>query len=335
MFTMIQRLKHFFQKRFVQWANKRIPISNQHTFSQKNLFIFPSMQGFWFLLVTLLLWLLGTNYENNIVLSLAFLLTTLMVVTILHSYSNLSGLSIELQGASPVFQGEIAEIKILLTRNSKRIREDIGLAWEENDPVHTELVSIIERTVSVSASADQRGWFNPGVLHVKSYFPLGLIRCWARLRFPPAVLVYPKPVDAGPLPPSMAIADEGVESARVGADEFVGFREYHVGDSMKNVSWKHFARGMDVMSKEYSAYVDQRLWLDWDYLGGMDTEARLSRLCYWVLEASKERRDVGLRLPGIEVSPAQGSQHIENMLRELALFRAGEANGNVAESSTL
>jgi uncharacterized protein (DUF58 family) len=52
----------------------------------------------------------------------------------------------------------------------------------------------------------------------------------------------------------------------------------------------------------------------------MDREARLSRLCYWVLQVDAGNDEYGLRLPGIEIAPNRGPQHREEVLKILALF---------------
>jgi uncharacterized protein (DUF58 family) len=63
-------------------------------------------------------------------------------------------------------------------------------------------------------------------------------------------------------------------------------------------------------------------WLDWHALpAGMPAEARLSRLCAWLLAAGDEA-EVGLRLPGVEIRPAHGAGHRRACLEALALWRA-------------
>ena len=308
-----------------QWVDAKRPPAKQHQLNRNNLFIFPSIQGLWFLLADGVLWLVGTNYENNLILALAFLLVTLFVICILHTFSNLSGLSIQFLGVSPVFSGDTAEVKLLLSCRGRRGRDNVQLYWPGNFPTVVSLIENNEAQVKVMIATKGRGWFDPGRLIVKSFFPLGIIRCWTRLNMDCRVLVYPRPIAAGPLPKAHALREEGDTSSHRGADEFSGYKTYQPGDSMRNVAWKHYARGLEVMSKEFSAYVDQRLWLDWDFLAGMEREGRLSRLCYWVLECAKTDDEFGLRLPGTELPPGSGQAHQMQALKMLALF---ENNAN-------
>jgi uncharacterized protein (DUF58 family) len=54
----------------------------------------------------------------------------------------------------------------------------------------------------------------------------------------------------------------------------------------------------------------------------MDRESRLSRLCFWVLQASKTSDEYGLRLPGFERSPANSAAHRLQLLKDLAVFES-------------
>ena len=75
-----------------------------------------------------------------------------------------------------------------------------------------------------------------------------------------------------------------------------------------------------MMVKDFGAYADNRLWLDWDALPGLDVETRLSRLTAWVLELDAGGHAFGLRIPGVEIEPDAGADHRTRVLRRLALF---------------
>ena len=85
-----------------------------------------------------------------------------------------------------------------------------------------------------------------------------------------------------------------------------------------------------MQTKHYADAVDDELWLDWQAVSGMDTEARLSRLCAWALHFSERAQPYGLRLPGLELSPGTGRAHRDAVLRELALFEVAKEAGGQA-----
>ena len=54
----------------------------------------------------LLMWLLGTNYDNNLILALAFLLGSILITCILHTHASLAGLKVELMQIQEGFVGD-------------------------------------------------------------------------------------------------------------------------------------------------------------------------------------------------------------------------------------
>lgn len=310
-------------RRLNQWLDNRLPPRRSVLLNRINVFIFPSQAGFSFLLTILLLWLIGTNYENNLVFGLTFLLTGLFVVSILYTYSNLAGIRVTAVRSKPAFAGENAEFELLVERNNSRNYENLLLSWRDMPPQIVNLTDSGQQRVTLYLPGKQRGWLHPGRILVQTYYPLGLLRAWTWLDLDMSCLIYPKPISAGPIPMAQGAQGDGAITSRNGTEDFYGLKEYQAGESLRHVAWKQYARGQGLHTKEYAASVDRRLWLDWDYLAGMDRENRLSRLCYWVLEAAHTDNEYGLRLPGVEIKPARGIEHRDRLLKLLALFEVG------------
>lgn len=305
--------------RFEKWLDRRIPPSRAVTLDRRNVFIFPTREGFTFALLLVLLLLGAVNYQNSLVFAFAFLLASLFVIGILHTFRNLSGITIELVGCRAAFAGEDAEFHVGVSRADRRVHEGLCFAWPGSIAQTLDLVEG-EAQIKLFVHAPRRGWLRPGRLLVESRFPLGLLRAWSWIDLDASALVYPRPVIAGRAPMTAGTRDSGAALVRDGSDDFVGMREYVQGDSLRQINWKRWARGGNLQVKEFGGYADRRLWLDWDSLPSLDTEARLSRLCGWAVQAARERDDYGLRIPGITVEPDQGDRHRDRVLKALALF---------------
>lgn len=313
-------LAKYFRSRFTVWLNRRLPSAAKIRLDQAKLFIFPSQAGFGFLALVVVLWLLATNYENNLVFAIACLLSSLLVTAILHSYANLAGLEVSFVGADPVFLGQEALFRIGLSRSGRRNRHSLRLRFQGCDTESAELIDTRELTVSLPIKALQRGWFYPGRVTLESRYPLGLLRVWTHLDLDCRVLVYPRPLPGAPIQPSLAKGNTGMRQATVGSDDFAGLKDYLIGEPLQHVAWKHYARERGLLSKHYADAIDERTWLDWEAYPAMDREQRLSRLCGRLLEVSQGQSEYGLRLPGVELPPARGEGHKTRVLRELALF---------------
>jgi uncharacterized protein (DUF58 family) len=320
------RLNVFFSEkvrtdRFNRWLNKRMPPANSVTLDQRKIFILPTRQGLSFAILVSAMVMAGINYQNSLVFALAFLLVSFFMVGILHTYRNLSGLTLVAGSAKPTFAGDEAEFTIVLKRMGDRSYEALQIGWDPDQLTTTDLVDNQEQRIRCYVPAENRGRLNPGRIMIQSHYPIGLFRAWSWVDLDMSTIIYPKPVAGGVLPSTTTKGEEeGELILSDGAEDFYGLREYQPGDSIRHIAWKVFARTDKLMTKQYAAYADKRVWLDWEYFAELDREARLSRLCYWVLQLNSSNDEYGLRIPGIEIQPGRGDAHKEKVLRALALF---------------
>jgi uncharacterized protein (DUF58 family) len=310
--------------RFGRWLDRRIPRAHRITLSQESIFIFPTSTGFVFGGLVVLLIVGAINYQNSLVYGVAFLLGSLFLVTILYTFRNLSGLTLEFVGAGAGFVGEKIEFEVRISRPEGRGREGIQLAWPDSVPQWAELYEAAACRVRLFVPASRRGWFRPGRLLVETYYPLGLLRAWTWVDLDARALVYPKPLfDVAP-EESPRSRDEGELIDPRGSEDFSDLRAYRAGDPVRRILWRSYARSDALVVKDYASYLDPRLELDYARVPG-DVESRLSRLAGMALAAERAGRDYGLELPGVHITPGAGDAHRQRVLRALALFGSNDA----------
>lgn len=316
---MTERWSRRLGARARRWALRRHAPARSLTLTQKRIFIFPTRAGLWFLFAALVILLLGINYENNLVYAVSFVLLSLFVVSILHTYSNLAGLTITALSARPCLVGESAEFELLLRAGRRRNYEALQLCWVDQAPVSCDLIDDSERRVRLYAQAVERGWWRPGALLIETFYPLGLLRAWTWLETDLQALAYPRPQEGGLLPQGLGSGERGSVASGRGSEDFAGLECYQQGMSPRHIAWKQLAAGQGLHAKQFVDHADEQLWLDWSFWPELDTEQRLSRLCYWTLKLARQRVQYGLRLPGVEISPGRGGRHRHQVLRALAL----------------
>ena len=318
------KIRQNLQARFRKWVNRRIPPSRTITLDQRRIFIFPSRVGLFFGLSLLVMLVTGINYENNMTYALTFLLATLFVVGILHTYANLSGLTIRAVRAQSAFPGQQSEFEFVIEKDRLRPYVALKAAWPQGSDC---VISLIEQNsirIKLHTAVGERGWYSPGRLLLESTYPLGLLRCWTWLDLDLHALVYPRPLVSEALTGLATDQPDGASQPVDGNDDFAGFRNYRRGDSLKQVHWKGVAKGQNLQSKQYTAYADRSVWLDWDMFPGLGVEQRLSHLCYWAMEFEARGDEYGLRLPGVVIDPQLGEKHRDTVLKELALYGVKE-----------
>ncbi|MEE8059319.1 MAG: DUF58 domain-containing protein [Pseudomonadales bacterium] len=320
---MLDAINNSLQIRYKKWIDRRIPPARSMTLDQRRIFIFPTLQGLCFLLLLLVMLVAAINYQNNMVFALVFLLSSVFIVAILHTFANLSGLIITAVRATPAFVGDNAEFELLVSRHGKQDYYDISLYWPESEVGSVTLRESSEQKIMLHLAAVQRGLLKPERLKVETFYPLGLLRAWTWIALDLDVLIYPQPISCELVSTAASNHAEGEVIPVVGSDDFYEFKDYQLGDSLKHIFWKGYAKGQRLQTKQFASYREQRLWLDWDSFGG-DAEQRLSAICYWVLKLERNNDEYGVRLPGVEVSPAHGGHHQAQVLTVLALFNSKE-----------
>ena len=314
---MIEQFKPAWQR----WLGRRIPPASRIQLDHRRIFILPTRIGGTHAIVLILLLLVSINYQNSLSYGLTFLMVSMGVLAILHTYRNISGLILSASHTRSVFVGEPVQLRLRL-ESAAGGHQAIAVGWsrEHLEQADVEPERLVE--VALTLPADKRGWLRAPRLRVESVFPLGILRAWSWLDLEQTVLIYPRP-----LPGSMPLLkggqphteDEGQATQGEGVDDYRGLRLWQPGDSPRRLHWKAWSRGQGLMIKEFSDLSGHDLCLDFMALGG-DIEERLSRLCYWVLELSERQRPFALRLPGFLSAVDSGEGHREACLRQLALY---------------
>ncbi|MDD9896240.1 MAG: DUF58 domain-containing protein [Gammaproteobacteria bacterium] len=309
------------RENYKQWLAARIPAQNRSTLHRRNIYILPTANGMMYLFAAGLVFVAAINYAVSLAFGLAFLMVSVFILAILHTFNNLNQLILLGKFSPAVYCEEQAAFKVELSRLPAKKHEAIELSFEQGLVTHADLIDQDRVVVDVFVKADRRGEFRAPFLRITTYFPLGLCRAWSFVDLDMYCLVYPKPVVF-----SMNQFNTGSsgndDSAIIkdGSEDYYGLREYVPGDSLRQVAWKNLARGQSMHVKQFVDYVDSKIWLDWDMFYGFSTEERLSRLCYCVLKLSKSNNAFGLKLPGVEIAPDTGPDHKIKLLRTLALF---------------
>ncbi|MCO6056930.1 DUF58 domain-containing protein [Pseudomonas sp. MOB-449] len=307
-----------------RWLTRRIPPASQVRLNQRRIFILPSRAGVAFGLALVPMLLVAINYQNSLAYGLTFLLLSVFLVAILHTWRNLSGLNLKAAGGAPVFLGEQAHFRVTL-ESGGREHQAVALGWPPL-PLHVQDVPAAGACdVELHQPTASRGWLRPRRLRVESRYPLGLLVAWSWVDLDQALLVYPRPLEGDlPLMPGHGEddGDDGQHVLGAGADDYQGLRAYQPGDSRRRLHWKAYSRGQGLFVKDFAALAGRDLWLDLEPLEG-NLEQRLGLLCHWVLQFSSRGQPFGLRLGGQELAPNTGDAHREACLRALALFEGG------------
>jgi len=330
---------------FNRWLARRMPADAHQFLTSKNIFIFPTRFGFSYLAFILLLFLLGTNYQNNVIILFSYVMISLFVTCMLHSFFNLSGLTIVLEGQQIGYAKK--ELMVPIKVKSTKSRFDLTFEFPRTFQVtkkpkkstdtaryqaHYLTISSGETTLHLPFTAFKRGLCNPGRIKISSQYSLGLFNTWTRLDFGNKLIIAPMPVAIDGSIATLSTDEEGEENAEKiikGTDDFYELKPYIEGEPLTHVAWKQLARGQGWLSKKYQQNQGKPLWLKLKDMPTNNREMKLTYLCYLVLEFHKSGKNFGVILAesthlntktdsGNKIAPSSGKEHLQNCLIALA-----------------
>ena len=301
----------------------------------------PARAGLAFGALLLALWIAAVNYQLGLGYALTCLAGACAVADMLFASRNLAGLSLSATPGAPVAVGTPATFELCLTDRSARARHaiDVHASGSQTD-LQADIGADGRWCASIAVPAVRRGWLAAPPVQLSASFPLGLFYAWCHWLPEVRVLVYPTPEQPAPALPDAAPGRHGEQvhgsqdrqnSQDSGQRELAGVRAYQPGDALQRLAWRQIARhdgeaGEHLYTKQFeasprAAAAASPLLFDFQALPDtLDTEARLSRLTAWVLQAESASRPYGLRLAGVTLAPAIGAAHQTACLRALALY---------------
>lgn len=310
------------QRFFIGEGPKQAPYLLTH----RRVYILPTRQGLAFALLLFIMLLGSINYSNSLGYFLTFLLASLSVVTIFHTYNNLLKLSFGTATCPPAFSGDQAEIILKINNVNHHKRFSINAFTAEKIKTSSDIPENCYTHLPVKHRYLLRGYQALPRITIESRFPFGLFRAWSFIQLDQSQLVYPKPSNDVALPVKSAGLSEGNKQLNTGSDDFKGLRSYIEGDPLQHIHWKSYARHHTLQTKEFSSTASDELWLSWTDTTASGVEARLSQLTRWLLIAENSHLIYGLNIPSITVKPGSGQQHLDHCLKQLALYNLNEAD---------
>ncbi len=321
LFVTLAGIKHALKPRWARWLSRRIPAAKSVTLSHKSIFILPSGFGLSWLILLLILFLFGTNYQNNLVMGLSFLLLSMFNTCIIYSYRNLAGLTLtstHTEGNS--FAGQPSYIPILLSAKDQAL--EIKLNFDGQPIEIAQKVRPQSATILLKVEQTLRGVLKPGRVKVESRYPLGLCRAWSYVDLDIQKVIFARPVqNTNKLNDNIDASDDQHDIGKFvsGIDEFSGLKDYVKGESLKQVAWKQWAQGRGMFSKQFEQPQGAPMWLELD-LTTDNQELCLSKLAWQTEQLTHKQQIFGLKLGAISIPPAKGQQHRLSVQTQLALY---------------
>lgn len=308
------------RQRLTDWLSRRPVAVSSMRLQQRQIYIVPTLTGLAYAGVLVLMLLVAINYQNSLAYGLTFLLASLGLLSMFHTWRNLAGLTVAAAGSAPCFAGENGSYRVRLT-SAKNAYQAIGIGWHKQQLQLLDIASQTEQHVELTAQGLQRGWQPAPRVRIETRFPLGLFVAWSQIRLAQSMLVYPQPLYDEVLNTLGQGDEQDSEQTTLlaGVDDYQGLNPWQPGDSLNRIHWKAWSKGQGLLVKHFAEQQGRQQVLDFAQLTGHE-EYRLSVLCAQVLTISQSDQPYSLYLPGQQIGPGVGEEHRQQCLHALAVY---------------
>ncbi len=296
--------------------------------------IYPTRFGLSYLSFVVLVFLLGTNYQNNIILLFSYLLASLFISVMLHSFYNFSQLRFYSLAKQQGYAGDELYFPIKIT--AEKTHYDINVHFTDRT-LNSQVEKVVQcqqgsHEINLVYKSAKRGKHYIGRVTLFSEYSLGIFKSKTVLDFGHYAIIYPKPTSliTGQYQLSAQSDEPSIDSYQTstvdGTDDFSELKSFVRGESRARTAWKQLAKGQGHYSKHYQASQGQIQWLKLNDMPSNDVETQLSYLSFLINELSATNQHFGLALSAdftnksMNISPSAGFNHQQACLTALALY---------------
>lgn len=276
----------------------------------------PTRLGIGTLVLVVLLWLVGLQYQANLAYLSAFWLIGLIAVAVLSNLRQLLALRIDVDITDEVFAGDHAILKLTPINHHRNrwlwlCREDqLYDATAENwKPWHIEAGQ--PQPFIWQIPATQRGSLDVPALCTASVAPFGLMFSYCVWQWPTRIVVYPMPIPHRPDTLAPHNSEQHTHISRTNGED-ISHLDYHQnGQSLHHIAWKAYAKTGRLLDKRFETpqtYRPDHIISYRDYPLVNDVERMAGLLCYRVLEAERQNLPYTLELPTATITPCNGQR---------------------------
>lgn len=305
--TLKQRLKNKLRQSFHRWLTRRQPAAVEVKLKQHLLFVFPTPYGGWLVMLIGLLYLFGTNYQNNLILLCAYLLLSLFCFCIFAAFFNLHQLTIRADTTPFDYAG--AEFILPLRLSGTQHKKMLSWSGDDFSPVFYETLA---EEVQLELHSQRRGYYQLKRFTLQSCYPFGLVRCWTHIQLQQPYWVYPEPA------PLNLVVSASNQQQPEHPDQLAPYQE---GSPASAIDWKRLAKNpWQPVVRQYSpaiaSYQPRHLVVN---ATGAALELQLSEFCTLLHQLEQQGQSYSLNTAKAEIATDHGQAHLHRCLQALAL----------------
>ncbi len=297
-------------KPWQKWLAKRFQFKKIKQLSQKDILIFIYQQGYLYLVLILLTFIVGVNYANNLILGFCFLVSAILCISFYLTFKQLHGLKLEVSVNEVGQAGHQLDLQLHFQQAQRQPR----YLWVKTGQ-HLEkiFISELKQSMTLSFFTDKRGQFDYPTIQMYSVYPFGLVRAWTYFYLKETSWVAPRAAFYA------AENKQHQQNLEPDMDEFHELRNFKAGDSLQAVSWKQVARGQGLYIKVFEQHDEQlNIEIHYQHMPSTEHEEKLSLMMGLIEQCEQIHCAYAVFLPQAELTVGLGENQLLQAKKLLA-----------------
>ena len=308
-----------------KWFYKRF---NKKTRSLKlgfnNLYIFPNLFGIYWILTSIVIYILGINLQNNFTIFICYFMITVLLISLFLTHFNIHGLELISINQKVNFANSTINYQIIL--NSKKYRNNIKLKFLNKKNKFIFIEKIENKFIkSLTIDSKKRGIYKPDIIYGESSSPLSLFNCWFYWKPVNNLIVAPEK-KKGKINKETYYGKTNIKykkNKNFFGDELKDIQIYKKGEKKSLIYWKSLARSNILLSKNFSKENFNDNWLTLNQ--SLPIEKALEHLCFEIYVEYINNNAYGILLSKNKfIKPDKSEKHYVKCLTMLAGYKNEE-----------
>ena len=316
--SMVRTLKQKLNETLNRLLKSRKHCGENITLNHSNIYVLPSKFGLAYLFLNSLIYILGVNYQNNLVLLFSYLMVSFLLVNFLFAFLNLRNLTLKFNGLNPGYVHTSLELNLSISNLSGS--ESVYLSHPNAETRYLDKINEDNLSIKLNLRYARRGKKQIDKIKIMSQNPFGLVSAWSYFFVDKSAYIYPTPHSFS----IHQVVTEPVESehssslnAKKNSEYYQGVRPFTEGDKINRISWKHYAKHQVLASKDFSSITANEYVFTLQSVPG-NLEQKLQHLSYLITHAYHDSLPFSLVLPNKQIPLGTNKAHMTSCLEALS-----------------
>ena len=306
-------LNHFYFK----IIRKKLKQHPDPSINRKNIYIFPTKDGFQLGLFLITALIASTIYQINLGLIILVTLSVLFFLSILITYENLN--HIQIKDYENIIDSNGKEpLKLIINNSSKQKKINLNII-DNKDVLKSETFNLNtgSNVITFNNPFLKRGCYDYPLLKIQTIFPFGITKAWNWFQLKERFYVYPSPI--------MYFKDLNhflVETLKYKSDfseDFDGIDQFQEGMSESKIAWKISNSKDQLYIKKFESKLEsKKILIDYNQIPIQDHEKKLGIIVFLLKECLQQNKVFAIKIKDQSSDFGDNKKHFENCLKLIA-----------------